>query len=296
MDKFSELRAFTSVVESGGFSAAARAMGQSRSSVNRLVLALEERLGVQLLNRTTRSVSATSSGNALYDRARQLLDDLDEVERSVSSARTEPVGKLRISAPFSFGDLDFSQLVAEFLQRHPRVEIDLTFENRLVDPIAEGFDIVLRIAQPDEQTILVDHRILELDYLLCASRDYLAAHGAPAAAEDLADHATLYQRHAASAPSWTLTTPTGTLTVSLRPVLMANSLESLLTAAKAGLGIALMPEYAVRSDIEAGRLRPVLNQFALPPRMLQVIYPPARHLSAKVRLFTEFVQAWCGPG
>ncbi|MEO1000164.1 MAG: LysR family transcriptional regulator, partial [Pseudomonadota bacterium] len=109
MDRFSELRAYAAVVEAGGFSAAARALGTSRSSVNRLVIALEERLGAQLLHRTTRNVSANSTGQAFYDRARQVLDDLDEMERAVSSTRTEPVGKLRISAPPSFGDLDFSE-------------------------------------------------------------------------------------------------------------------------------------------------------------------------------------------
>ena len=139
MDKFSELRAFIKVIENGGFSAAARAMGQSRSSVNRLVIALEARLGVQLLNRTTRSVSATSSGQAMYERARQVLDDLDEMERSVSSVRTEAIGRLRISVPLSFGDLDFGQLIASFMVQHPAVEVEMTSEARLVDPVAEGY-------------------------------------------------------------------------------------------------------------------------------------------------------------
>ena len=296
MDRFSELQAFAAVIEAGGFSAASRELGQSRSSLNRLVIALEDRLGVQLLHRTTRSISATSSGLALYDRARQLLDDLDEVERSVGSASTEPVGKLRISSPLSFGDLDFSVLVAAFLKMHPKVTVDINFENRFVDPIAEGYDIVIRIGEPDEETILVDHRIMTLDYVLCAAPDYLAANGGPKSIEDLAQHALLYQRHAATKPTWTLIGPKGLVSVPILPVLTANNFETLLKAVLAGLGITIMPEYGVRSELKAGRLKPVLPDYNLPPRTMQVIYPPARHLSAKVRLFTDFVQNWCGAG
>ncbi|MEL6574632.1 MAG: LysR family transcriptional regulator [Pseudomonadota bacterium] len=293
MDRFAELRAFTAVIEAGGFSSAARVLGQSRSSVNRLVIGLEERLGVQLLHRTTRSVSANSTGRALYEKARQLLDDLDEIEHSVLAARSEPEGRLRISAPLSFGELDFSAIVAAFLARHPKVEIDISFENRMVDPIAEGFDIVIRVAEPDEETILVDHRIITLDYLPCASATYLAARGTPADAAALADHAILHLRQGAAGPVWTLEGPAGPVSVPVRPVLTSNNLETLLTATLEGLGIAVMPEYAVRTALEDGRLVAVLPDHRFPARMLQVIYPPARHLSAKVRLFAEFVEQWC---
>ncbi|MEM0922315.1 MAG: LysR family transcriptional regulator [Pseudomonadota bacterium] len=293
MDKFAELNAFTSVVEKGGFSAAAREMGQSRSSVNRLVLNLEARLGVQLLSRTTRSVSATSTGQALFERARQVLDDLAEIEAAVSSTSTEAVGKLRLSAPPPLGELDFSDLITRFMQAHPAIEIEISFESRLVDPIAEGFDIMIRIAEPDEETTLVDHRVLTLTYLLCASPSYLAAQGRPESAPDLRRHAILHHGHGGAAPSWALEGPSGPVAVPVNPLLCANGLETLLTAARAGLGIAVMPEFAVRSDLAAGRLERVLGDHAPPPRMLQVIYPPARHLSAKVRLFVDFVRNWC---
>ncbi|MEL6768179.1 MAG: LysR family transcriptional regulator [Pseudomonadota bacterium] len=296
MDRFAELRAFTAVIEAGGFSSAARVLGQSRSSVNRLVIGLEERLGAQLLHRTTRSVSANSTGRALYEKARQLLDDLDEIEHSVQAARSEPEGRLRISAPLSFGELDFSAIVAAFLARHPKVEVDISFENRMVDPIAEGFDIVIRVAEPDEETILVDHRIVTLDYLPCASPRYLETRGTPTEAAALADHAILHLRHGSTAAAgavWTLEGPAGPVSVAVRPVLTSNNLETLLTAAMEGLGIAVMPEYAVRTALEDGQLAAVLPGHRFPARMLQVIYPPARHLSAKVRLFAEYVEEWC---
>lgn len=294
MDRFSELRAFVDVVEAGSFSAAARETGQTRSSVNRLVISLEERLGVQLLHRTTRSVSINSNGRALYERAKQILDDLEEVELSVTSARRVPFGKLRISAPHSFGDLDFSEIVAGFLLKYPKVEIEIAFENRLIDPVADGYDLVLRVAEPDEETILVDHRIMTLDYLLCASPKYLEQKGTPKSAKCLKNHRALSLLQTENAGHWTLHGPEGAVKVSLCPVLSANTMDALLKAATEGLGIALLPEYAIRSELEAGRLKQLLSDYQFPSRMLQVIYPPSRHLSANVQAFTDFVSDWCG--
>ncbi|WP_170423401.1 LysR family transcriptional regulator [Ruegeria arenilitoris] len=293
MDRFSELRAFVDVVEAGSFSGAARETGQSRSSVNRLVIALEERLGVQLLHRTTRSVSTNSNGRALYERAKQILSDLEEVELSVTAARRVPVGKLRISAPHSFGDLDFSDIVAGFLKQYPQVQIEISFENRLIDPVTEGYDLVIRVAEPDEETLLVDHRIMTLDYLLCASPAYLKEHGVPKTAECLKDHHGLSLLQSEQSGFWGLLGPDGPVKVKVRPVLRANTMDALLKAATEGLGIAVLPEYAIRSDLEAGRLEKLLSSYQLPSRMLQVIYPPARHLSANVQAFSDFVSDWC---
>lgn len=293
MDRFAEIRAFVDVVDAGSFSAAARATGQSRSAVNRLVIALEERLGVQLLHRTTRSVSVNSNGRALYERSKRLLEDLEEIERAVSSTRQEPFGMLRISAPHSFGDLDFSKIVTAFLKQHSKVTLDLSFENRFVDPIAEGYDIVIRVSEPDEQTTLVDHRVLSLDYLICASPEYLETYGTPGTIEDLRAHRLLALEQATQTGHWTFLGPDGPTKVPLRPILSANSLDALLTAAISGLGVSVLPEYAIRSELKAGSLRSILNDYRFPPRMLQVVYPPARHLSAKVQVFTDFVDAWC---
>ena len=293
MDRFSELQAFAAVVEANGFSAAARATGQSRSAVNRMVIGLEARLGVQLLNRTTRKVSPTSTGQALYERARQILDDLHEMEGAIASARTEPIGKLRMNAPLPFGDLDFSAIVTAFMVQYPMVQVDLTLESRIVDPVAEGFDLVVRIAEPDEETTLVDHRILTLDYIICAAPAYLAAHGAPQHPRQLSQHDILHLRNVDGRRVWVFTGPGGDVAVGFTPLLTANTLDPLLSAAKAGLGIALLPRYAIGSDLATGDLVPLLPDFSLPARMLQVIYPPARHLSAKVRLFTDFMEHWC---
>ncbi|MEL7464640.1 MAG: LysR family transcriptional regulator [Pseudomonadota bacterium] len=296
MDRFAELRAFTAVVEAGGFSAAGRALGQSRSSINRLVIGLEERLDAQLLSRTTRSVSPTSTGRAIYDKAKRLLEDLDEMEAAAGAVATEAAGRLRISAPQSLGALDFPAMITDFMQRHPRVEIDATFDSRLVDPVAEGFDIAVRIAAPDETTTLVDHRVLTLNYLLCAAPAYLAANGTPASASDLTAHATLFQSSGAGAREWRFATTQGEKRVRLTPVLTSNTLDMILHAAIGGRGVAQLPEYAVRSDLCDGRLVRVLRDLRPPPRMLQVIYPPARHLSARVRLFVDHIEALCSEG
>ncbi|MEM9140735.1 MAG: substrate binding domain-containing protein, partial [Pseudomonadota bacterium] len=231
---------------------------------------------------------------ALYERARRVLDDLEEMEKSVSAAREDPVGLLRISAPFSFGALDFSALITEFMAAHSGVDVDISFENRFVDPVAEGYDIVLRVGEPDEETTLVDHRVLLLEYYFCAGPGYLAARGAPERLGDLADHAVLYQRTSNAAPVFAAAGAGGAESVALAPVLTSNNLQTLLTAARAGLGVAVLPEYAVRSDLAEGALTRVLDGYALPQRMLQVVYPPARHLSAKVRVFTDYVETWCG--
>ena len=219
---------------------------------------------------------------------------MDEIETAISSARTDPIGKLRISVPLSFGDLNFSDLIAKFLIAYQSVQIDVSFDSRFVDPVAEGFDLVIRVSEPDEQTALVDHRLVELDYVLCASPSYLKTRKAPKHPRDLTDHDILFHRQPGRSTVWALSGPNGDASIDVSPRLAANNLETLLTAACAGLGIAIMPEYAIRSELEADRLKRVLPNYHLPTRMLQVIYPPARHLSAKVRHFTEFVEAWCG--
>ncbi len=295
MDKFAELRAFRAVIDAGGFSAAARETGQSRSSVNRLVMALEERLGVQLLHRTTRSVSATSVGRAVHERARNVLDDLDELEMNARSASSEPVGRLRVSVPPSAGRLDFAELLVRFMERHPKVEVEAGFEARLVDLVAEGYDAVVRLAVPDEGTNLVDHRIFEVNYVLCARADYLEDRGQPSTLGDLRGHRLLYLGASTPAPTWQLIGPEGLDSFPLKPFLVSNSLDAVLAAVRAGFGIAIVPLHDVRAELEAGILARVLPQHAAPVRMMQVIHPPARYLSAKVRLFLEFVEEWCRP-
>lgn len=290
MDKFAELRAFVAVVDAGGFAAAARELGQSRSSINRLVLSLEERLAAQLLNRSTRVVSATSDGVAFYDRARSILDDLADAERAVGSANSEATGGMRISGPPAPEPLNISLAVRDFLQLHPRVSIDLTLEARLVDPVAEGYDLVVRLGEPDENSSLVDHRLTSFDYVVCASPDYLARHGEPKTPADLKARRLLNFAGDRNSRIWRFVVGKQVVEVPVEGPLCSNSIEPVREATLAGLGVAVLPKFAIRRDLETGALRTLVDDYALPKRVLQVIYPPSRRLSAKVRLFTDFLE------
>ena len=289
MDKFAGLRAFASVVEEGSFAAAARAIGLSRSQTNKLVIALEEELGVQLFSRSTRHVAATSEGRAFYERVRQILEDLAEAETMLTASRKDATGRLRISTPLSLGALNFSEIIIDFMVRHPALEVELVLNTRLVDPIAEGFDCVIRIATPDEETHLVDHRITPVEYITCAAARYLETRDLPRHPHDLRDHALLHYPGSNNSQFWHYTGLDGPITIPVRPVFSADNLEAIREAVCGGLGVAILPRYAVQRELNAGNLVGVLREYGLPSYMLQLIYPPSRHLSAKVQLFTEFL-------
>ena len=294
MDKLAAMRAFVTVVDQGGFAAAARVTGQSRSAVNRLVIALEDDLGVQLLNRTTRRVSPTANGVAFHERAREILGDLDDAERDVRQSHREAVGRLRVNAPMSFGTMHLGPAVADFMAKHPRLQVDLQLNDRFVDIVGEGFDLAIRIAEPQEDTSFVDVRICEARRVICAAPAYLAEHGRPTHPRDLRHHACLHYGEAGNL--WRLIGPEGSLAVHVDPVLSSNNGEVLRDAAVRGIGICLLPTFVVGAELQAGRLATVLADFVPPRLMLSAIYPPSRHLSAKLRLFTDFLVDRFGGG
>ncbi|MEM8916239.1 MAG: LysR family transcriptional regulator [Pseudomonadota bacterium] len=289
MDKFAALRAFTLVVDEGGFAAAGRALGQSRSAVNRLVLALEDELGAQLLNRTTRQVSATATGVAFYEKAQTILAELAAAERAVGETRQTAAGRFRINAPMSFGTLHLGPAVADFMAQHPDIQIEMQLNDRFVDVIEEGFDLVIRIAEPREDTTMVDFRLCEAKRVICASPDYLAAHGMPDHPADLKRHKILQYGHQQENYIWRLNGPTGQANVTVTSVLCSNNGEVLRDAAVQGLGIMLGPTFIVGGDLQLGRLVSILPDYQPPQLMLTALYPPTRHLSANIRLFTDFL-------
>lgn len=289
MDKFAAMRAFAAVVEAQGFAAAARTLGLSRSAVNRLVINLEESLGAQLLNRTTRRVAPTATGQAYFERTRQILSDLAEAEQAAAADHDEAIGPMRVNAPMSFGVRKLGPALAEFMARHPRVQVNLTLDDRRVDPIEDGFDVTIRIAEPDEETTLVDHRIARIERLLCAAPAYLAARGRPERPSDLKDHACLHYGGLATGNFWRLIGPEGPTGAHVAGVLCSNNGDVLADAAIRGLGVALLPRFIAESALADGRLTPVLAAYRPPTVMLTALYPPARRLSAKVRLFTDFL-------
>lgn len=294
MDKLESMRAFTQVVAAGGFAAAARQMGLTRSSVNKLVVHLEDSLGVQLLHRTTRKVVPTDTGLAFYERCVAILADLEEAELAVTQLHEEPKGTLRINAPMTFGTLHLAPLVTDFLTQYPDLRIELTLNDRFIDPIAEGFDLTIRIARSIAIASLISHEIGVTPMVLCAAPHYLETRGIPRHPENLRHHACLHYGHLTGTNFWELTGPDDTYTVKVNGPLCTNNGEVLREAAVKGLGIALLPSFIVGTDLQNHRLHRVLEAFQPPAISIWVLYPVNRHLSAKIILFTEFLQARLG--
>ncbi len=290
MDKFESMRAFTQVVISGGFAAAARVMGLSRSAVNKLVIGLESELGVQLLHRSTRVVSPTETGLAFYERCVEILASLEEAESSVMQLHGEPRGRLRVNAPMSFGTMHLAPALADFLVQYPDLQLQLTLNDRFIDPIEEGFDVTVRIAEPQQTASLIVHSLALTQRVLCAAPTYLENHGIPSHPDELNHHSCLHYGQIAVENQWILTGADGEYTVSVNGVLCSNNGEVLKDAAVRGLGITLLPRFIVGEELQQGRLQIVLPDYHSPELSIYVIYSVNRHLSTKVRLLVDFLQ------
>ncbi|UBF29147.1 LysR family transcriptional regulator [Kovacikia minuta CCNUW1] len=290
MDKFESIRAFTQVVNAGGFAAAAREMGLSRSQVNKLVIALENELGVQLLHRSTRVVTPTETGLAFHERCVEILASLEEAERSMTQLQAEPRGRLRINAPMSFGTMHLAPALADFLVRYPDLNVQLTLNDRFIDPIEEGFDVTVRIAKPQASASLIAHPLTTVQRVLCAAPTYLKTYGTPTHPDELQHHSCLHYGQLAVENHWTLIGPDIEQTISVNGVLCSNNGEVLRDAAVRGLGITLLPTFIVGQELQQGTLHVVLPDYHPPELSISAIYPVNRHLSTKVRLLVEFLQ------
>ena len=287
MDKFASMQAFARVVQSGGFAAAARKMGVSRSTVNKLVINLEEELNVRLLQRNTRKVTPTPTGLAFYERCVNILAEIEAAEVAVSELQTEPKGMLKINAPMSFGTLYLGKAIAEFITQYPELQVQLTLNDRFIDPIAEGYDITIRIARPDTPS-LVCQEIAPVPRVLCASASYLERYGVPQHPQELKEHSCLHYGQIVTGNQWQLNDREQEYRVTVQGVICSNNGEVLKDAALQGLGIALLPTFIIRRELDAETLAIVLPDYLLPAISLNLIYPLNRHLTTKVRLFVEF--------
>ena len=288
MDKFSSMRAFVKVVEHGSFSEAARSLRLSRSAVSKHVMELEQTLGVQLLNRTTRSASPTENGRAYYERLVAILADLEEADLALTSLQAEPRGLLRVNAPMSFGTLHLGPALAEFMGKYPELQIQLTLSDEQIDAVQEGFDVTLRIAELASST-LIARRLLGVGRVFCASPEYIKRRGAPEHPKDLKNHDCLTYGFLATGNQWKLTGPDGEHFIPVPWRLCANNAEVLKHAVLKGHGVALLPTFIAGSALKSGMLVPVLEKYHAPEIALYAIYPPTRHLSSKVRLFIDFL-------
>jgi DNA-binding transcriptional LysR family regulator len=287
MDRLDEIRAFAAVADARSFTQGARKLDVSGAQVSKLVARLENRLGARLLNRTTRDVSLTDTGQAYLERARELLESFDALETSVRD-QTGPSGNLKVSAPVSFGKNQLTPALLEFASGCSEVSLDVTFSDRLVNLVEEGFDVAVRIGQLSDSS-LVAKRLAAVRMVTCASPDYLARAGTPKALEDLAGHEAILDTNARDATVWRFGPHSDLREVRVHGRLRFNGAEACAAAAVAGFGVARSPAFAAADDLRAGRLVPILCNFE--PELIHVhaVYPHARHLAAKVRAFVDFL-------
>ena len=294
MDKLDAMLAFTKVVALGSYAEAGRQLGLTRSAVSKGVIELERILGARLLDRTTRKVSATEAGLAYYERCLTILAEIAETEQQVSRLHDEPRGTLKLNAPMSFGVLHVGRAIAEFLKDYPELKVELFFNDRFVDPVEEGFDVTIRIADLADSS-LIARKLGPCRRVLAASPDYIAKFGLPETPEALADHACLNYGHTTLLQRWQLTNNGKTVSVPINSRVCSNNGDALRDAALAGHGITKLPTFLVGDDIKAGRLQVVLPVY--PPTELGIyaLYAPNKYLAAKTRVLIDFLVDRFGP-
>jgi DNA-binding transcriptional LysR family regulator len=290
MDRFATLNAFVVVFETGGFAAAARRLGTSRSQVNRAVMALEDHLGTTLLQRTTRSVAPTAAGEAFYLRANALLADLRDAEEAIRNEGREPVGDIRINAPMSFGIRRLGKVLARFIEAHPTIRIQLTLTDSFLDPVTEGFDLTIRIHEPAEPLAFIEHILAPAPRALLAAPAFLARHGEPRSVRDLVSLPCLHYGGLTTGATWRLHGPQGWRSINVNGVFCSNNADVLCDLAIAGSGVALLPEFIADGAIAAGQLVRVLPDHEPAALSLCLVYTPSRYLSRRLRLLIEFLQ------
>ncbi len=302
MDRLTALQVFAQVVESGSFAKAAEKLGLSTSAASRHVAELEAHLQTRLLNRTTRRVSLTETGRAFYERTVQLLADLAEAEQEAARAAIVPRGVIKLTTSVNFGVRHVAPAIAEFLARHAEVRFDVSLSDRIVDLVEEGFDLGIRIGSTGPHNV-VARKLGETPVVPCASPAYLAAHGTPQVPEDLERHNCFTYEYVSPHDVWLFRDPSGReRPVRVRGNLHSNNGELAAEIAARGAGIVFEPAFIVGTEVRAGRLVPLLQDFVPPPVPIYAVYPSRKHLSAKVRLFVDFLvghfagaQDWSAP-
>ena len=288
MDKLQAMQLFARVVESGSYTAAAEQMDISRALASKLVQALEDQLGVRLLHRTTRRLSLTEAGQNYYQRISEVLAQLAEAEAEAAELQVEPRGRLRISAPVSFSILHLGGPLAEFQRKYPRVELELSLNDRLVDLVEDGFELAIRIGQLADSS-LVARRLAQVRLLTVASPAYLGWHGTPKRPEDLADHNCLQYTLAARREEWTFQRGGEKVAVKTRGTLHVNNGDLIAAAAREGLGIAVSPDFIVHEALRRGELVTVLDDWRVFDIAVYAVYPAGRSVPAKTRSLIDFL-------
>ncbi|WOI56046.1 LysR family transcriptional regulator [Palleronia sp. LCG004] len=289
MDRLTEMEAFATVVDQGGFTDAARKMGISKSAISKHVSSLEARLGARLLNRTTRRVSPTEIGLAYYDRARRVLNDAGEADKLVTSMQSAPSGLLRISVATDFGVNHLSHILGDFLGDFPDISINMILNNRYVELISEGFDMAIRIGELEDSSLRA-RKLAETSKRMVASPSYFQRFGRPLRIDDLSDHKLLHYSTQSNGAVWKLTAPSGERRqVRTGGWLAVNDGQSLLNAAISGLGIAYLPSFLCSKAIEDGLVEEAIPDLPVETQGIYAVYPPGRFTQPKVRAFIDFL-------
>jgi DNA-binding transcriptional LysR family regulator len=287
MNQFEEMRIFATAVDTRSFTAAADKLGLSKQFVSRRVMALEARLGVRLLVRTTRKLTVTELGRIYFERITKILGEVAETEQVISNQNADPRGSLRISAPMSFGTLHLGPVIAAFLKRYPEISIELDLNDRTVDLVGEGYDMAVRIGILSDSS-LIARQITPFALRACCSPQYLHQHGAPATPADLKQHECLLYGHGKSV-EWPFKINGRTRPLTVTGRLRVNNGELARDAALAGLGIAVLPTFIVAAALKRGELVTVLDDYLPPDGGVYAIYPQHRQSSAAVRAFVDFL-------
>jgi DNA-binding transcriptional LysR family regulator len=286
MDRFDALSAFVAVADLKSFAAAARKLGLSASTATRLVAALEERIGLRLLQRTTRSVRLTDAGARYLERARRIMADLEEADGAAQAERSTPTGRFVVSAPLSFGRLHVSPLMCAYLERYPDIVGALQLTDRMVNLVEDGIDLAVRIGNLPDSSLIARH-FGETRRIVVASPLYLAHYGEPRDPAELASHRIIHFAALGGASDWRFARKGRDERTAIAPHYVTNSADAAVWHAARGGGLAMVLAYQAADELRAGRLKIVLRDFEPAPLPIQIVYPAARLLSAKVRAFVD---------
>lgn len=288
MDRIDAMRAFVSVADLEGFAPAARKLGLSASAVTRLIASLENHLGARLLQRTTRSVTLTDVGARYLERARRILGDVEEAEASAQAERTQPSGRLVVSAPLMFGRLYVGPMMSAYLKKYPDVSAELRLSDRMINLVDEGVDIAVRIGHLADSSV-VARAVGDMRRVVVGAPRYLKAHGTPSKPSDLAGHEIIQFAGASSLSEWRFTENGRDLRIPHVSRFTTNSTDAAVLHAEQGGGLVGVLAYQAADSIKAGRLKIVLADYEPPPMPIHLVYPTSRLLSAKVRAFVDLV-------
>ena len=292
LDRLSEYESFLRVARLESFTAAAADLGVSASAMSKQIKSLEERLGVRLLNRTTRRVSLTAEGRAFADRVESILGEIGEAESDVTASVSEPRGTLRLGMPMDFGQRHLAEPVAQFASHHPDLSVEIELADRFVDLLEEGLDVVVRIGELADSS-LISRKLAPCRRVVCASPDYWDRNGRPERAEDLRDHRQIGYVYE-SDRSWRFESYEGPVRVEVPVAHRSNNGMMTRQMILAGLGIALLPTFIVSDELRSGRLEMVLADRLSSMIPINAVYPHRKHLSAKVRTFVDHLVNHCG--